>query len=375
MFLIVSHARFELDGTPTHGTGSELTTFFQRKKKSYVFIWHSLFHGFSTQVETYQRGSLRRRFIGFKNAPFLIRILQEQLTNFFYIFYYGAQIKVFIGIDPPNALSGIIAKKFGLIKKVVFYTADYALKRFNSSVLNKIYHAIDAYAAKNSDEVWNVSSRITELRIEQGVPGNKNFFIPNTPEFSKIPRLPKDEINKHDLVIVSNITKAINYPRIIKATKNLSKKFSDIRLLIIGTGDYQKDLEKFVKRSNLSKRVAFLGRRKHDEVLKILSSCGIGIAIYTREYPWTEYGDSMKAREYLACGLPVIISDVVSTSDDIKNYHAGFVLEKDAGNFEEVVDKIFSKNKLYESLRENAISLARKYDFTLLMEKRLGRFI
>jgi len=355
MFLIVSHARFELDGTPTHGTGSELTTFFQRKKKPYIFIWHSLFHGFSTQVETYQRGSLKRKFIGFNNIPFLIRIFQEQLINFFYIFYYGSQIKVFIGIDPLNALSGIIAKRLGIVKRAIFYTA--------------------AYAAKNSDEVWNVSSRITELRVKQGVPKDKNFFIPNTPEFSKVPRLSKDKINKHDLVIVSNITKAINYPRIIKATKNLSKKFPDIRLLIIGTGDYQKDLEKFVKRLNLTKRVVFLGRRKHDEVLKILSSCGVGIAIYTREYPWTEFGDSMKVREYLACGLPVIISDVVSTSDDIKNYNAGFVLEKDAGNFEEVVDKIFSEKKLYESLRKNAISLARKYDFTLLMEKRLGRFI
>lgn len=375
MFLIVSHARFELDGTPTHGTGSELTTFFQRKKKPYIFIWHSLFQGFSTQVETYKRGSLKRRFIGFKNAPFLIRILQEQLINFFYIIYIRRKIKVFIGIDPPNALSGIVAKKLGLIKRVIFYTADYAVKRFDNNILNNIYHTIDTYAAKNSDEVWNVSSRITELRVKQGVPKDKNFFIPNTPEFSKVPRLSKDKINKHDLVIVSNITKAINYPRIIRATKNLSKRFPKIRLLIIGTGDYQKELEKYIKRLNFSDKVEFLGRRKHGEVLEILSSCGAGIAIYTREYPWTEFGDSMKVREYLACGLPVIVSDVVSTSDNIRKYNAGFVLEKDARNFEEAIEKLFSDNKLYESLRKNAISLAKKYDFTLLMEKRLGGFI
>lgn len=375
MFLDISHARFESDGTPTHGTGSELTTFFQRKKVPYIFIWHSLFPGFSTQIEVYKRGKIGRNFVGFKNIPFFLRALQEQIINFFYILKYGKKTKVLIGIDPVNAISGVIAKKLGLLKRVFFYTADYAVRRFDNPVLNSLYHLLDRFALRNSDEVWNVSSRIYDLRLNQGVNPEKNFFIPNTPEFSKIPNFPEGKINKHDLVIVSNITKAINYPRIIRATKNLSRKFRDIRLLIIGTGDYQKELEKLVGKLKLSNRVIFLGRRKHNEVLKILAGSGVGIAIYRKEYPWTEFGDSMKAREYLACGLPVVISDVVSTADDIRNFNAGFVLTKGAKNFEEVVEKVFFDEKLYSTLRKNAISLAKKYDFTSLMEKRLEKFI
>jgi glycosyltransferase involved in cell wall biosynthesis len=88
-----------------------------------------------------------------------------------------------------------------------------------------------------------------------------------------------------------------------------------------------------------------------------------------------EFGDSMKAREYMAVGLPVVITDVPSTAEDIKKSGAGFVIHEDKKSFQEAIDKILSNRKLYTRMRKNAIRLAKETNFTDMFEnllKKLG---
>ena len=113
---------------------------------------------------------------------------------------------------------------------------------------------------------------------------------------------------------------------------------------------------------NLSKRVIFTGSKPHEDVMKILSKSGVGLAIYTDDFPWTKYGDSMKAREYLACGLPVIITNVPSTADDIENARAGMVI-KGVSEIETAIDHLFKDEKSYQKIKKNAFALAKKFDF------------
>ena len=46
----------------------------------------------------------------------------------------------------------------------ILYTPHYSPKRFSNNIVNKIYHFIDKICVLNSDEVWNVSSRIHDVR-------------------------------------------------------------------------------------------------------------------------------------------------------------------------------------------------------------------
>lgn len=371
MIIIASHARFGQDNEPTHGTGSEISAFLQKEDYEHFFIKHSLYNGFSSLIEKFSNGKIDKQFCGFKNLPFILRIIQEQLINFYFIFKIQKPINLFIGIDPLNAFSGVLAQKTGKVKKTVFYTADYACQRFRNPIVNSIYHWFDRFGIKNVDQVWNVSTRITKLRKKQGVPKEKNFFVPNTPDFRKIKHLPYSKINKHDLVVVSHLTQAIDYFLVFKVVKELSQKYKDIRLLIIGTGPYEKELKKLVQKLKISDKILFLGRKPHDEVLKILPQSAVGLALYTKEQPWTEFGDSMKIREYLACGLPVITTSVTSTADDIKKAGVGYVIELKKEDFEEAIDKLFFNRTLYLKMRKNAIKLASNYTLEKIFIKAL----
>ncbi len=359
-FVIVSHTRFNEKGQSTHGTGSELAPLLEKKKKKYIYIQHSLFAGYATQIV--QHSSRKNNIIkkGFTSLPFPLRILQEFYLTISSVLQLQSGKIVFVGIDPLNAFVGVLLKKIGKVQKVIFYTADYATNRYENRVMNAIYHWFDHFAVKHADQIWNVSSRITSVRREQGVSDEKNFFVPNAPILSIKRSTAKFE--KHTLVIVTHITKAIDFESIFVTIKKLQKKYKDIKLTIIGDGLYRKELEKKVSSLSLTNQVLFTGPKPHDEVMKILSQSGVGLAIYTNDFPWTTYGDSMKAREYLACGLPVIITDVPSTADDIEKEKAGIVIKR-VNEIESAIDTLFNDEKFYQKMRKNAFSLAKKCDF------------
>jgi len=370
--IIASHATFTRNGKYVYGIGSTIGDFLKDKEIKYFFIKHPLFGGAPSLIESYVKGIVSRERLDFNNSVFLpLRALQELKITFRVLNEIKKPINLFIGIDPLNAFYGLLAKRLGKIERVIFYTADYAIKRFNNPLTNWIYHWFDKCAIKKADEVWNVSTRITELRRRQGVQENKNFFVPNSPEFNKIKRLDFNKINKHDLVCVSNFTDAIDFSLTIRAIKKLSERYPDIKLLLIGGGKIQKELEELTKKLNIKKNVLFLGRMEHKKVLEILPHCAVGIALYTEECAWTKFGDSIKIREYLAYGLPIIMTGIPSTADDIKRAQVGYVVKLEEEEFTKAIEEMFDNEEKYKELKNNAINLAQKFDITKILERLL----
>lgn len=366
-YIIVSHTRFNDKGESVHGTASELAPYLEKNKQNYLYIQHSLFSGTGTNIIIQSKKKKINRKYGFTSLPFLLRILQEYILTLYFVNKVQSDQIVYIGIDPLNAWLGLVLKKIGKVKKVIFYTADYAPNRYQNSLLNNIYHWFDRSCSKQADQVWNVSSRITKLRKKQGVADARNFFVPNAPILPNNYTL-STNYKMHQLVIVTHLTKAIDFESIFLAIQTLNKKYKDLRLLIIGDGGYRQELEQQVVAMSLTKNVVFTGPKKHKEVLTLLSESGVGLAIYTDDFPWTRFGDSMKAREYLAYGLPVIINDIPSTADDIKKAHAGIVITS-GKKIINAIDSLFSNKREYAIIRNNAFTLAKNSDFFKAVER------
>lgn len=363
--IISVHSFFTKEGKDIYGTGYAIADFLKERKIPYIFIKHPIYGGFPTKIEN---SSIVRKKVN--NLPLPFRVFQEfKITD--NVICHEQPIDLFIGIDPVNALYGIIAKKRGKVKRVIFYTADYAIKRFNNPLMNVFYHFVDNLAIKYADEVWNVSTRITELRKKQGTADSRNFFVPNSASFQKIKRLDYRQINKHELVLVSTISKSIDFYLIFNVIRNLEKKYKDINIKIIGPGEWKKEFGEYVEKLGINKHVKFFGSIERSNLLTIIKKSAIGLAIYNNKNSWTYFADSMKARDYLACGLPVIITNVLSTADDIKKGKAGFVVGYEEKELTRVLDNIFQNEKKYKTLRENAIKLAKKFDIDSLLSERI----
>lgn len=369
---ISSHALFSYDGRDIYGTGSAIITYIENKNADYLWVKHPIFGGLPTKV----LGRIGRKKFSYglnvSNSRFLpVKSLQEMIITLGFILRYKKKIAIYIGIDPLNGLFGFIAKTMGRVEKLIFYTADYAVQRFDNPAINTLYHLIDRFVIVRSDEVWNVSTRITELRRKQNVPDTKNFFIPNTPPFHAIKRLPIKEIHTHELVTVTTSPKSTDFTVIFEAVRSLSKKYKDIRLKIIGLSNWRKDFETGIKKMGIGKNLVFLSAMSHDDLLRTMSTSAVGLALYTSAFPWTYYSDSMKARDYLVCGLPVIMTDISSTANDIKKYGSGYVVKLEKKALVDAIDRLFKNPSHYKTMREQAVRMAENYDIDKILQDRL----
>lgn len=370
--LISSHTLFNKTGADIYGTGSSIADILKEKGIQYIYIKHPIYGGLPTKVDGFWENKEITYLSKSSNSTNLpIKSLQELIITLKIATEQKEKFDIFIGIDPLNALFGWLVKKLGKVEKLVFYTADYTPTRFENKIFNSIYHYIDRWVLKKADEVWNVSTRITELRKKQGVPDRKNYFIPNSPAFDKIKRLDADKINKHEIVFVTTSAQSTDFPVIFQAIKKLSKRYPDTKLRVIGLDNWEGQFEKEINKLGIKNNILFSGRMPHDELLKTFCRAALGLALYTNKFSWTYYSDSMKVRDYLACGLPVIMTDISSTAGDIKRANAGFVINLDSIKLFEAIDRLFDNKKNYLQLRNNAIELARKYDIRRILAERL----
>ncbi len=362
-FIVVTHAVLS-DTKDVAGPAHNIVSYLDKKGEDYLFIRHSLFKGDKTLIHLKKDGKSKEFEIDSNISLFepLNRVIEGIQTIRIVNKYIESKKVAYIGIDPLNSLWGLILKKTGKVNKLISFTVDYSPKRFSNSVLNNLYHFIDKITLKLSDQAWVVSSRIFDLRIIQGKKKENLFLVPNAPAVREIKKLISKSPNSQNLITIGTISKALDFGLIIDAMQTLVKKHPQLKLTIIGQGEGMNDLKKDIELRKLSKNIILAGLKTHKEVFEILATQGIGIAIYTDNAPWSYYSDSMKARDYLALGLPVVISGNIGTAEEIKTNNAGIYIKKDKKELAQAIEKLILDRKFYMSLRENALRMSEDTD-------------
>lgn len=328
-------------------------------KKTFIFIRHSMDGKFRSRVYFYKKGILihETKLWVISNIS-VLRYITEILATFIFLFSQKLEkAPTYIGGNPLNAFTGVLLKKIGKINKVIFYTCDYTKNRFENKVLNTIYQKMDRINVFHSDQVWNVSSRIYNLRSDMGLEKSKNIFLPNVPS-DNFKTYTGREKSPYTFITMGMLSDQIDYIGFFDAIKILSEKQPKIKLKVLGGGEKEDEYKKYVKKIKMDKNIIFYGQVDHKKVFEELSSSGIGFALYNGKWSFNYYGDSMKCREYFAFGIPVITTDTHSTVEEIIEYKAGIVCKNEVNDYVYAVMKIWDKYKLYS---HNAQSLANKY--------------
>ena len=298
MMILSTHVQYFND-QPGFGTGENIAAFLKKKSIPFVFIKHSLYGDHNSRVEYVYGNKFEITQHGSSHLPFILRSFQDFIITFSVIKIID-NAQIFIGINCLNAIIGLVLKKIGMVDKVIFYTAEYSVNRFRNKILNRLYLFMDSYCARNSDEVWNPSTRIMEVRKKSKNNRAKQLFVPNTPSVKKIAKIKFSKM--HKLVLVGTLTrKIVDFDLIFNALQKIVVLHPYITLVIIGSGGDIEWVKSRITDYKLSHNVKLLGYQKHDIVLKSIRKCNLGLAIYSGLESWTYYGDSMKARDYLAC--------------------------------------------------------------------------
>lgn len=294
----------------------------------------------------------------------VIRYLYEIFNNIFYIILLKIKYKnnTYVWIDPLNAFAWVIMRKLWFLSRSIFYTPDYSPKKFSNTLLNKIYHWIDKFSVKYSDETWNISSRVTELR-EQLNYKNKNVFLPNVPWLLKITK----DINyeKYSIITSWSLKSQLDHKKMIDVIKKIKINFPDVRYYIAWDGEKREELENHVKTLWLEDTVIFLWFLKYSEYIEIVARMWVWVALYTGSMEFNYYWDSTKCREFMHFWMPILTTDFHSTAKEINDFNVWIVHKENItiNDYAKSLTLIFEK---YDDYAKNSRKLWEKYNSSFI---------
>jgi len=372
--VIVSH---------THVTGPPhfLEQFLKEKVKNLVFIGHPFFY--SQDIRSFFRQHKKGKLIKEKYAyPLKLPGALYYLKDVFYTFYWLIFLPttdLFIGVDNLNACCGLLLKKLGKTKKVVFYTIDYVPQRSPNRFFNSFYHLLDRLAVKYSDVVWNLSPIMISEREKRGIEKKfrkKQLTVPIGASLVIKPK-PFSKINRFEIAYLGHVIKRQGVQLVILALPEIVKKIPKVKLVVIGGGAYIPRLKQLAKNLKVLDKIEFTGYVKdHGEVEKRLSLSSIAVAPYVdSEDNFVRYTDPGKVKDYLAAGLPVVITKVPRIAWELEEKRCGMAVNYDKKELAEAVIKILSNEDLLKIYRKDAHQLAKEYDWNLIFSRALKQIL
>ncbi len=361
------------------GPSQELEEYLQRKVKTLMFIGHPFSYAQDVQsfYEIYKKGKLSKKEKGrIWSLPEPVMYLKDFAYTIFWVFKSKEQLELFVGVDPLNALAGVLLNKIGRVRTVIMYTIDYVPQRFSNRLLNRLYHQIDSYCVKKCQKIWNLSPRMAEERTKKNVlKDDRQIVVPIGVNFDRIKRLPFKEINRKWIAYMGHLRKGQGLELIVETLPRVVKEIPDVQLLIIGTGELENSLKKRIAELGINKNVEFKGFIKdHKNVENMLTKCAVGLAVYEPSPDsMTQYTDPSKPKQFMACGLPVIITAVPWVAEEIEKKHMGLVIKYNENALAEAVIKLLKDDKLYIESRENAINFASTLNWDKIFDNALLR--
>jgi len=312
-------------------------------------------------------------------GPDLLFYVKDFLVTILFMVRMGMKFDLYIGADNLNTSAGLMLKRFGLVREVIFYTIDYVPRRFHNRLLNRIYHLNDRFCCYHCDCIWNLSPAMAEEREKRGVLRRRSapqITVPTGANFDAIIRLPFDQINRSTIVYMGHLRKNQGVDFLIKAFPKIMQRHPKARLIIIGTGPLESELRALCSRLGMNGAVQFSGMiENHSELERLLSTCAVGVAPYVPDPDsFTQFADPGKPKVYMAAGLPVVITKVPQIAYEIDKENAGIAINYDEEELVDAVVSLLGNDSLYKKYRENAVRLASRYRWQAIFEDALSKF-
>ncbi len=380
--------------SPTNGMVEPMVAFFAPRTKKFVLIDqpHPGSDRLIPTIEIYENGKHKKTTksslivswlypllvlnntlktsVAFKIRDFL-SVLDFTLRN-----HYNYDL--FIGLESINTLAGVLLKKIGLVKKVVYYVSDFSLQRYRSPFLNKIYLFLDRMAFNHADFVWDVSRAMMSARRTAGLSTKITkvpIYVPIALFSSQVGSRKPIKTIPASLVYAGALGRENGPDLAIYALKKVLRTIPQAQLHIFTNGQDMKtqNLRDLTDRLGIHNKVLFHGLISNQtELIKDLGQFMVGLAPYralTNSARW--WADATRIRLYLAAGLPVITTQVPPVGKELEQEQSGLVVKDNAEKIAQAIISLLKNRNLYRKMRQNAIAQARDNTWDKVYSKTL----
>lgn len=206
-------------------------------------------------------------------------------------------------------------------------------------------------ALQSATRLFAVSSSLKQHAVNLGVNEQKVLVVGNGIDLKKFYPIEKTQARKQItiedsskvLLTIGALVERKGFHRVLEILPRLTKKYPKILYLIVGgpsaEGDWTQHLQQQVEEMNLGNNVRFLGPRPPDELKNILSAADVFVL------PTSNEGWANVILEAMACGLPVVTTDVGGNSEVVCRPELGTIVPfGDSEKLFDAVDQALTRN-------------------------------
>jgi glycosyltransferase involved in cell wall biosynthesis len=249
-----------------------------------------------------------------------------------------------------------------------FFQVKFAIPA-KSGVL-KLLKGIERVSLRFSDYVITVTEPIKDIFVSRSIDKKKIEVIMNVPEEAYVIKKNLESINlarSFNLVYHGTLTRLYSLDTIVRAIAITRDKIPQIKLNIYGEGPEEEQLKKMADNLGVADIISFQGNFSHENIQAELTRMDFGILPISKNI-YSDLSFSNKLGEYVASGIPVIITDIVTVKhyfpEDCLFYFSGdhtclaSTLEEIYSTPREmIVRKIQNAEKIYSTISWDIMSV------------------
>ena len=222
-----------------------------------------------------------------------------------------------------------------------------------------------ALALQSAARVFSVSDSLRQIALSLGIPESKTQVVGNGVDTMKFHAIDKSDARTRlglppdapILISIGGLVERKGFHRVIDCLPALLKNFPTLHYLIVGgpspEGDMGAQLRAQVSKLGLDKQVIFTGPMKSEDLKEPLSAADVFV-LSTRNEGWANV-----FLEAMACGLPVIATDVGGNAEVVCNPELGTIVPfGDQACLEQALtaalERKWERNKIISYASENA---------------------
>lgn len=274
--------------------------------------------------------------------------------------YYCIKFKIPYIISPRGVLhQAAIGSKSTLIKKIYY---KLLAKKYLQKAASIDYTSL---IEKEQSELIlkHPNSTVTPNGIElTEINNSRNNALINKLKLSDVPKY---------ILILGRINKIKGFDLLIPAYKEVLSRYNDLTLIIAGDDSvpYASNIKKVILDLNMSDRVIFTGEVKGNDKWSLYKNA------YMFVLPSYSENFGMAIIEAMACGCPVIISDKVGISKEIKENNAGVIVQTNVNSIAEGITALLNDSELRNKITSNGKTMVEKYyDIGKVSEQMINKY-
>lgn len=293
-----------------------------------------------------------------------------------WLLYHRNRFDAYLCTTPPpfTSMPGLIASEFTR-KPLVVDVGDLWIDAATSlgfireaSLSTRLTRRYEHLVLLRADRVLTTTEEMSQL-LERGhgpAIARRLVVIPNAVDVRRFTPDAGDGDDGRSIVYTGNFGHAQDLEACVRAMQYVE---SEAHLRLVGDGDLRGRLESLIEELEVADRVSIEKPVPRSEIPPLLASAALGIATL-KDSEGLRYAVPSKTYEYMACGLPVVGTDIGALAELLEESGGGIAVDSDPEALAAAFDRLLSDSDLRERMGERGREhVEARYDRRAVGEK------